>query len=114
MIIIGFSNKTSKPVVQLICGRFKHCAIITKHKNKFILHQFVRRSYIVQIAITKRHIAQLELNGWVFVYLDSPPGHFTANSLTCVNYAKNVIGIKNIWIQTPNSLYKYLKKSDIK
>ncbi len=114
MVIIGFSDKTSKIIVQLVCGHFKHCAIITKHANKFVLHQFVKRNYIEQIIITKRHIAQLELNGWVFIYLNSPPRHFNKKCWTCVSYAKHAIGIKNLFIQTPNSLYKYLKKSDIK
>ena len=114
MIIIGFSDRTSKTVVRLVCGHFKHCVIITKHANKFILHQFVRRNYIPKIAVTKRHIAQLELNGWVFIYLKLQPQLFKNNSWTCVNYVKHTVGIKNLWIQTPNSLYKYLKKSDIK
>ena len=108
MVIVGFSDKTSKTVVRLVCRHFKHCAIITTHKNKLFLHQFVRRNHVPRIAITKRGIAKLELNGWVFIYLNSSPKQFNAHSLTCVNYVKHAIGIKNMWIQTPNSLYKYL------
>lgn len=111
MVIVGFSDKTSKPFVRLICGHFKHCVIITQHKNKLILYQFVKQNDVVQIVISKRGIAQLELNGWVFVYLDINASKLDSRRLTCVNFVKNAIGIKNIFIQTPNSLYRYLSKN---
>ena len=111
MVIIGFANKTSKPVVQLICRHFKHCVIITKQNNKLVLYQFVKRRYVVQITLTKRGIAQLRLNGWVFIYLDAHVHDLNYGKYTCVNFVKHAIGIRNIWIQTPNALYKYLKRN---
>jgi len=110
MVIIGFSCKTSVPVIRLLCGHFKHCVIITKHTDKFILHQFIRRNNVAHIAITKRGIAQLVQNGWVFIYLHQSPIRFNIHTWTCVNYVKNAIGLRAFWIQTPNALYKYLKK----
>lgn len=109
MVIIGFSCATSKPLVRLVCGHFKHCAIITKNKNKFVLHQFVRPCKVVQIPITQRGIAQLSSHSWVFIYMNIPCNINTCH-WTCVNFVKSAIGIKNIWIQTPNALYAYLKK----
>lgn len=111
MIIIGFSSKTSKTLPRLICRHFKHCVVIIKIHNKFVLHQFVKRRTIAQITITERGIAQLKSNGWVFIYLKLPPQYFDKNKWTCVNYAKSAIGLNNLWIQTPNSLYKYLQKN---
>lgn len=111
MIIIGFSDKTSKTVVRLLCGHFKHCVIIEKNKRKFVLHQFVKRNNVQHIVVTEHGIAQLELNGWVFIYIDSQPKNFNPHKLTCVNYVKHAMGLRNIWIQTPNALYKYIKKN---
>lgn len=111
MVIIGFSNKTYRPVVQLLCRHFKHCVIITKHANKFVLHQFVKQNCVSYIPITNRGIAQLKSNGWVFIFLHQKPISFNTHTFTCVNYVKYAIGLKSIWIQTPNALYKYLKKN---
>ena len=110
MVIIGFSCTTSKTLVRLVCGRLKHCAIITKSKNKFVLHQFVRPYKVTQIAITKRGISKLVSYGWIFIYMDIPVCEINTHKWTCVNFVKSAIGIKNIWVQTPNSLYAYLKK----
>jgi len=111
MVIIGFSDKTSLPVVRMICGRLKHCVIITQHNKNFVLHQFVKHHNVAQIAISSRGIAQLESCGWVFIYLDCSDVELRNNAWTCVGFVKRAIGIKNIWIQTPNSLYKYLNKN---
>ena len=112
MLIIGFSEKTSKPLVQLVCKHMKHCAIITQDKNEMFLHQFVSRCNVAKIAITERGIAQLESNGWVFIYIDKyKPERLDQRAMTCVQYAKYAIGIKKFWIQTPDALYKYLKKN---
>ena len=64
MFIIGFSNKTSIPLIRIICRNFKHCVIITKNQKGFILHQFVKRNYVARIAINERGMAQLKNNGW--------------------------------------------------
>ena len=110
MVIIGFSNKTSLPIVRVLCRQFKHCVIITQNKNKFVLHQFIKRNHVRLINIKKNGIAQLMLNGWVFIYINPKHIQFNPHAWTCVNYVKHAIGIKNIWVQTPNALYKYLKK----
>lgn len=111
MVIIGFSDKTSVPMVRLICGRFKHCVIITKHNTNYILHQFVKHRNVAQIAISTRGIAQLKSCGWVFIYLRCHGVELNNNAWTCVDFAKRAIGIKSVWIQTPNSLYKYIEKN---
>ena len=111
MVIVGFSDKTSKLMPRVICRHFKHCVIITKQNRSMVLHQFVRRNYVVHIAITERGIAQLKSHGWVFIFLHHAPQKFNRHAWTCVNYVKQSVGIKNLWIQTPDALYKYLKKN---
>jgi len=111
MVIIGFSTKTSWTIARLLCGHFKHCVIITKHAHTFVLHQFVKRCHVAHIAVSERSIAQLSNNGWVFIYLDLPVTALDEKQITCVNFVKHAIGLKKFWIQTPNALYKYLKKN---
>lgn len=112
MLIVGFSDKTSKKFVRLVCGHFKHCVVIVPHANKIVLHQFVKKDKVVHIPITNRSITQLKQNGWIFIYMDIKPFQFNTSAWTCVSYVKHAIGLKKFWIQTPNALYKYLKKSD--
>ena len=112
MIIIGFSTTTSKILPRVLCGKFKHCVIITKYAGNFILHQFVKRKHICRITITERGLAQLESNGWVFIYKKSPISpQFDPNAWTCVDYVKRALGLHKIWIQTPNDLFKYIQKN---
>lgn len=111
MVIIGFSDKTSKLIPRIICRHFKHCVIITKRTKTMSLHQFVHRNHVVRIAISERGIAQLESHGWVFVFMHRTPQKFNRHAWTCVNYVKQSVGIKKFWIQTPDALYKYLKKN---
>jgi len=111
MVIIGFSTKTSKKLVQVCCRHFKHCAIITGTQNRFVLHQFVRRNYVKKITLSNHGLAQLKHNGWVFILSGTKRAKaMKTNAMTCVAYAKAALNIKNFWIQTPDALYKYLTK----
>ncbi len=111
MTIIGFAKNTSKCLPRILCGQFKHCALITQHNDKFVLHQFVKRKCIRRITITERGLTQLESNGWVFIYTKLPIQSFNQNAWTCVSYVKHAVGTHNFLIQTPNGLYKYLQKN---
>ena len=110
MIIIGFSNRTSKILPKLLCKNFKHVAIIVPTADTATMMQFVKYNQIVPIIIKLRDIKILEKFGWEFLmlprkYKDIPPH---PRALTCVQFAKHAIGLKNIWIQTPWQLYKKL------
>ena len=111
MVIIGFSTKTSKKFVRVCCRHFKHCVIITGSQNRFVLHQFVRRNYVKKIPLDAHAITQLKHNGWVFILSNCKRAKvINPHAMTCVNYAKAALNIKNFWIQTPDDLYKYLTK----
>lgn len=113
MIIIGFSCKTHLPIVRLVCRHFKHCAVIVRYKNRFVLHQFAHCGNVAYISITAHGIERLRALGWVFICIKSPQRIcFNKNAKTCVNYVKHAVGIKKFWIQTPDALFRYLKKSD--
>lgn len=111
MFIIGFSNKTSIPLIRIICRNFKHCVIITKNQKGFILHQFVKRNYVARIVVNERGIAQLKNNGWVFIFVHKKIHKLNPRAWTCVNYVKSGIGLKNAFIQTPDKLYEYITKN---
>lgn len=113
MIIIGFSCKTHLPIVRLVCRHFKHCAVIVRYKNRFVLHQFAHCGNVAYITISAQGIKRLRALGWVFICIKSPQRIcFNKNAKTCVNYVKHAVGIKKFWIQTPDALFRYLKKSD--
>ena len=113
MIIIAFSNKTSKILPRVFCGELKHVAPITRCCNKMILHQFVRPWKIVQIPIRARDLGLLAAYGWTFIRIP----HIVPNSIekkhiyTCVQLAKHMIGVRDIRIQTPSALYRKLRFS---
>ena len=113
MIIIAFSNKTSKILPRIFCGELKHVAPITRRGNKMILHQFVHPGKIVQIPIRARDLGLLAAYEWKFIRMP----HITPNAIgkkriyTCVQLAKHMIGVRDIRIQTPSALYRKLRFS---
>lgn len=110
MIIIGFSKTTSLIMPHIFCRDFKHCAIITQKNNKMFLYQFVRYKHIDIIEINDSGINKLAKFGWVFIYMPQniSPDFTAQNAKTCVDMVKRAIGLKRLFIQTPDSLYKYL------
>lgn len=106
-IIIAFSKHTSKTLPKLFCKYFKHCAPILCKKNEtFILLQFVSLTKIIRIQLVKRDLKLLEDFGWKFVYLKNIKKHKIKIPFTCVQFTKQVIGMKKPFVQTPDSLYK--------
>ena len=69
MIIIAFSDKTSKILPKILCGKIKHCAPISVHNNTLVMHQFISHNNIVKIKLNMRDIRILQRYGWRFVYL---------------------------------------------
>lgn len=112
MIIVAFSNKTSKFLPRIFCRKFKHVAPIIMDDNKIILYQFVRRGNIVQIQLKMRDLKILVKHGWKFIYLNNNARRDfnVSESVTCVQFTKNTIGMRNLFVQTPYQMYKTLKK----
>ena len=110
MIIIAFSDKTSKFLPRVLCRGLKHTAPIGVHQDKLIMYQFISKNTIKQICLNMRDLQILQQHGWRFIYLTGNlPYDFCNKKVhTCVQLSKAAIGIKNLRIQTPNSLYKYL------
>lgn len=114
MIIIAFCTKTSKILPRIVCDEFRHCAPITIHSGmprNLIMHQFIRPARIAKIQLTMRDINVLRRHGWRFLYIPRETAcGSTPRAFTCVQLCKKYLGIKNIWIQTPDALYRYLAK----
>ena len=53
MIIIAFSNKTSKLLPRLFCKKFKHVAPIVIGNSQITMYQFVRRGEIAKINLAQ-------------------------------------------------------------
>lgn len=110
MIIMAFSNKTSKILPRIFCGALKHVAPVVARGDKLMLYQFVRHGKIVKIPLLVRDIEILKAHGWRFVYLQRtlPQSVNLRRAYTCVQLAKSMIGMHNIFIQTPGALYRKL------
>ena len=115
MIIIAFAPNTSKLLPRIICRRFKHVAPIYVKQNKLIMYQFISHNNIAQIPLQMRDLKILVHHGWRFVLLPLAGQKSTKtimfdniHAMTCVSMVKKVIGMHNIFIQTPYALYKKL------
>ena len=114
MIYIAFSMYSHKLSAKIFCRHFKHCAPMIETKDCFILYQFEKRNRIVQIQLSRRDLKILSAHGWEFIQYNAKfaPQHAKetkTTSLTCVQFTKHVCGIKNIFMQRPDDLYKYIK-----
>lgn len=111
MIIMAFSNKTSKLLPRIFCGKIKHVAPIVVRGDKMALYQFVRYGKIAQIPIQARDLEILKTYGWRFVYLPNARAHNVnmKRVFSCVQLAKRMIGMECLHVQTPNALYNMIK-----
>lgn len=108
MVIIAFAPKSSKILPNLLCRKFRHCAVIIRKENGFTMYQFVSHKKVKRISLHQRDITILGRNGWRFVYIPCMLRHNfnPAIAWSCVDMAKRAIGLKSFWIQTPYDLYK--------
>ncbi len=110
MIIIAFAPKSSKILPNLLCHKFRHCAVIVRQDKKLVMYQFVSHKNIKLISLCQRDITILAQHGWRFIYIPCTLKHQfnPANAWTCVDMVKRAIGIKSFTTQTPYSFYKKL------
>ena len=112
MLYVGFSNYSHKIHAQLFCRNFKHCAPIIINNDSATIYQFVHVNKIVNINIKTNDLKILQKHGWKFVKLSKSNTCSMPQCLcfTCVQFTKHVCGIKDIRIQTPMGLFKYLNQ----
>jgi hypothetical protein len=110
MIIIAFAPNSSKILPNILCKKFKHCAVIVRNENKFTMYQFVAHRHVEKIVLRHRDIGILATYGWHFVYIPRDIKHDfdPDSSWTCVGMTKHAIGICAPWILTPYALYKHI------
>lgn len=110
MIIIAFSNKTSKIIPRIFCGKIKHVAPILVNKNELVLYQFINHNNVVKIKIKMRDIYILKKNGWRFLFLcgDLDTNINKKRFFTCVQMTKIMLNINDWKIQTPAALFEKL------
>ena len=113
MIIIAFSENTSKLLPRILCRNLRHCAPVICNKKDLIMYQFINKNHIAKIHINARDIAILRAHGWRFVYISPSTSTYDfdfMHAYSCVDLSKRALGIHSIFIQTPYALYKYLLK----
>ena len=112
MIIVAFSDKTSKTLPRIFCRKWKHVSPIAAEKNGLVLYQFVRHGCVEKINIKMRDIKILNAHGWRFIYLPCalPHDFNPTTARTCVEMTKRAIGLSNRYIQTPGALFRHLSR----
>jgi|GEM_PF-676934 len=109
-MIIGFTHKTKKILPRIFCRKFRHCAVILKYNNNYLMLQFISKNKIHLILLKKRDIMILKRNEWVFtnIFINCSSAINYISSFTCVSFAKRILGIHAPFIWTPYQLYKYI------
>ena len=113
MIIIAFSENTSKFLPRILCRHYRHCAPITCEKKDLIMYQFIKPNHIAAIHLKLRDIAVLQAHGWKFIYVSpnvSMQNFYPTFTYSCVGLCKHALGFHSIFIQTPYASYKHLTK----
>ena len=111
MLYVGFSTKSHKLYTHILCNHFCHCAPVIITNKKCFIYQFTKLNNVVLIPIKKRDIDILKQYGWKFIKYNRPVTPLPRfKGFTCVQFTKKICGIKNIFIQTPDSLFNYLHK----
>lgn len=78
-----------------------------------VMYQFIHRNKIVPIPITARGLRTLRAHGWAVVCVAGvtpPPDLARACAPTCVAFTKRACDMRRARIQTPDALYKYLRR----
>ncbi len=112
MVIIAFSEKTSKIFPRIVCRRFRHCAPIIPTGRHMIMYQFTTPGRIAKIKIDMSGLRRLRAAGWRFVYVPgaAAPDFDGRRAPTCVALSKRALSLHAPQIQTPDALYNYLRK----
>ncbi len=112
MVYIGFSTKTHKTSARILCKTFRHVAPVLIQNSKCVIYQFVNMNKVVMISIKITDLNILVHYGWKFIQYDckfTPEHALKSKPITCVQFAKRACGIRNIKIQTPDALLKFIK-----
>ena len=111
MIYIGFSTRTQKIYARILCKKYRHVAPVLITPKKCTIYQFVRFNKVVPIPIKKRDLIILQKHEWKFVKYAckfDPELAIKTKPINCVQFTKRACRIKNITIQTPDALLKYI------
>lgn len=111
MLYIGFSTQTHRFYARILCRHFRHVAPVLVNKNKCIIYQFIAPNNISLITIKRKDLKILQKYGWKFVKYNgkfAPKHAIKTKPITCVQFTKRACRIKNIAIQTPDALFRYV------
>jgi hypothetical protein len=118
-MLIGFTRKTSKILPRIFCRRFRHCAVLlwSRRRKKYIMLQ-PECGRIKTIPLSARDLLILKANGWIFVKHKAkgskhrrnhiPTSSSMPRALTCVSFAKLMLGIRAPLVWTPDQLLEEL------
>ena len=140
-LLIAFTRRSNKFWARVFCRHFRHCVVLfpacdaIPHLRglpdsavKYILVQ-IGIDGIRLFAVDARAMRRMKRAGWVFVEIKNGKlkmknerlkigthkifnfQFLTFNFLSCVGFAKRAIGIRALFIWTPDKLYKKIRRN---
>ena len=115
-VIVYFSNGQDVRCKFLKDG-FRHCGVVIMGKNNLccIIEATFGGLFVHTLCHTKDDRKVIEKyfkeGGWKYAVLTEANQfneRFNTTILTCVTLIKQLLGVRNWWVQTPHQLYKYL------
>ena len=89
---------------------FNHCCFIEEVGNKFKCSEKCNDGVSCDLITNEEY---KYFDKYPMVVTSRKVKYYPVNAITCVQYLKKLLGIKNIFVFTPYQLYKFLKKETV-
>ena len=111
---VVFMDAPQKPYLSLLKRGFRHCAYVARYNDEWVIYDPLSLYTDLMISEDETLMTRFEQAGFVCVPVQSlnrAQSRFVCPELmTCVTQIKRILGIRNLFIQTPYQLYKFLEK----
>lgn len=110
-IVVAFTHNSNKKTARVFCRRFRHCCVLFPAGNGGFTLVQIGLNGVRLIPVGPREIKIMKKQGWKFAKTQIKPCEsYSFNFLTCVGFAKRALGIRNLFIWTPDQLYNKLRQ----
>lgn len=113
---VVFMDAPQKPYLKLFKKGFRHCAYVVRHNDDWIIYDPLSTYTDMMISEDRTLIDRFKAAGFSCVPIQTrnrvTKKFAFPEFLTCVTQIKRILGISNIFIQTPYQLYKFLQRKE--
>lgn len=111
---ILFTNAPTKKYLNFLKDNFRHCIYVEGSEGDWIIIDPLSHKTDI-LRTTENPINTLKNKGFIMVKVTKKPEpkkSYFPEPITCVTQIKKLLGIQNIFIQTPYQLFLNLKKDN--